>query len=211
MSPTTLIQQLRQVLATEQICDGSRLVEDDCQSSSGRTCITGLGKGLIVRPTLPAYAATRFGPASPNQALFPFFKSGTPKITKLCDYILFCPRKSGSQLVVLLCELKSGNTGRAGQQIHGGMLVAEYIINVTLLHQRPTQVPEIEYRGLLLSNKGVVQKQSTRPGKGYDYFPAPRTKLPTAHLRAGSTYCANALCAEIKCTERAHISDPIRG
>ncbi len=211
MSPTTLIQQLSLLISQEQKCCDSSLVEDDPGSTSGQTCITGLGKGLIIRPTCPAFATDDQGSsiASLNQLLFPLFCTKVPKSTKLCDYILFSPQSPDSRLVVLLCELKSGNPRGAVHQIHGGMLLAEQIINVTLLHLRPTVVPTIEYRGLILSNKGIVQKQPTRPGRGYDFIPDRRTHLPIAHLRSGAKYRADALGAALP-SPREHLSDPIR-
>lgn len=200
-----LIQSLREALLPS-ICQGDgALFESDAGSSSGTTRIQGLGKGICVRMAPPS------GSGAPlNRWLFPLFDVGVPDLSRMCDYILFCPRERDERLVVLLCELKSGSVAGALQQLRGGMILAEYVINVTLLHHRPTIMPRtIEYRGVIFWQGAKVQKHSTRPGAGIDFWTDARTGLPYAHQRSDRSYSLDTFCMNATPgATRVHRSDP---
>jgi len=76
------------------------------------------------------------------KGMFPFFNRGEPKVTKLCDYILFTEKDR--ILFVLLIELKKGHDN-VTDQLQAGKCFVDYVIS-TVNRVFETHIePEIRY------------------------------------------------------------------
>jgi hypothetical protein len=103
---------------------------------------------------------------SEKKELFPFF-SQKPKLRRVCDYVIFCTRKSDDMPFVLIIELKT--KGNPIPQLWATKQFVDFLINRVNAACNSNYQPEIKKIGLLeamSSNlSGKYRSSGTRPGK----------------------------------------------
>lgn len=114
---------------------------------------------LVLRPDdLPSAGV------APQDRRFPFFNPQAGKLTRCCDYILFCqqdPKGSGA-LFVLLAELKLTHASGSRVQIANGYLLARWLLGTVLHHERTTPAPrEVHFRGAVFTRSRAYPKLTT--------------------------------------------------
>ena len=140
----------------------------------------------------------------PSLKPFPLFRDDRPGATRMCDYIIFyaapagAPRRSpgqGRRLFVFLCELKTGKTSGALEQIVNGYHLAGYIVSMARSHFGVHENPAVFYRGLIFSTGMKAAKQQTTPVPQRWYRDV--TGVPGfayAHFACGITQRLELLC-----------------
>ncbi len=91
------------------------------------------------------------------KGLFPFFNRGVPNVTSLCDYILFTEK--GSELYVLLIELKKGNDN-VTRQLYASKCFVDYIISTVNRVYKSEINPQI--RLISIRERHVKPKQKQK-------------------------------------------------
>ncbi len=109
----------------------------------------------------------------PQDRRFPFFDAQAGKLTRCCDYLLFCQREPDRRgaLFVLLAELKRTHAAGSRAQIANGCLLARWLLATVLHHERATSPPrEILFRGVVFTHGRQYPKLTT--GKSRLAYPA---------------------------------------
>lgn len=199
---TTLLQALGELLRPELVQPGPILLtEDDPGSTCKAISLHKSGQAFVLQPDRAAggicprndCARTLSAP----DRLFPLFRQGVPRLTAMCDYIVFCQESAGddARLFVLLCELKSGNVTGSRQQVENGRLLADYILSMAMHHGPVRIAPRVERRGLVFSPRYNVPKGNLRKVRcAYELQPGGFQDLPFAYYEAGKDYPLSHFC-----------------
>lgn len=131
------------------------------------------------------------------------FDQSVPKITQICDYIIFYQRnpapgeRGQSRLFVLPCELKSDSRGSALTQITNGKLLGEYLIAMVRNNVLVENQPEIVYRGLIFRSHVAVPRLSLTADRPPDYEQHPQMEdFKFITLPCGREQTLSSLCRE---------------
>ncbi len=196
----TVVQALRELLATRVVLDGAlELREEDPYSTCPATKILGGGSAVTLRFKDWQYKPDLQIPT--NLWLFPLLNSTNPQTPacRSCDYIIFYVSKENpgqEKLFVFLCELKSGAAKGASPQLRNGKLIADYLLAVTKLHGKVTAWPEEpHYRGIIFVGGYPGNKWATRSPARANYTPDQLCHdLQTTTVRPGPDYPLQYFC-----------------
>ena len=99
--------------------------------------------------------------------LFPFFSSTTPKLRRVCDYIIFCKRQSDDKPFVLIVELKTKMN--PVPQLWATKQFVDFLMLRVNAACNSKHLPEIKKIGIIESMPHNLQKAfrsgATRAGK----------------------------------------------
>ncbi|MEZ4952336.1 MAG: hypothetical protein R2825_02010 [Saprospiraceae bacterium] len=132
---------------------------------------------------------------SKSNDLYPCFDVSKPKLSTICDYILFYEkRKKRNQnqatLFVFLCNLKSGRRSGSSEQVKASKLLAEYIVN-TAIRLLKYKNFSIEYRAITFSTDKTMKFKTNLRNNRYELLG--ESKLLAMNLKAGGTYVLDLL------------------
>lgn len=189
----TLLEAIRSILRPELVQDGPiELVESAPQSRCLPVRLNKRGPALVLKLDTP-----RKGVAV-NDWLFPLFVTTQPALTCMCDYIVLCnaPARDDARLFAFLCELKSGKTHGALEQIRNGRLMCDYLVAMARHHRQVTPNPPLAYRGLVFSTAVKSPPKVTSKAAPPRYQPDERmSDLECVRFAGGITLQLELLCA----------------
>lgn len=166
------------------------LAEDDPGSQCDPITLRRQGRAVAIRPDMIEPAGM-----SKNDRLFPWFKTDTSGLTRLCDYIVFYRAARPPRLFVFLCELKSRNRRGAGEQVANGRLVSDYVMSMAMHHFPVIENLDVRYRALVFSTGHRNAKGPSKPGKfRYTQTLPQMDDVGVAYLGCGGTFELIALC-----------------
>lgn len=176
-----------------------RRVVDLTDDDSGQTvALRGSGSldVLVLKPDdLPSTGM------APQDRRFPFFNAREGKLTRCCDYLLFCQREPDRRgtLFVVLAELKRTHATGSRAQLANGCLLARWLLATVLHHERATPAPQAtHFRGVVFTDGRNYPKLTT--GKSRLAYPATKpeeipalrvTELPFARNGYAIDYLLN--------------------
>jgi hypothetical protein len=192
---SALLDGLREILDPRAIVEGNLCLEENSpRSTTEPTLLHKRGRALLLRPdglNVPGIAL--------NDRLFPYFATHAPAVGCLCDYLIFYPQPAeagGTTLFVVLCELKSGSTDGAANQLRNGKLVADWILAMNHLHGRGPHPAAVQFRGVIFSNTAPTRHGVRKADKPLEFFTDSRLpELRRLHCQAGGQYSLDQLCA----------------
>lgn len=151
MALSTLLQAVSDVVREHFVKIPGTIVLDEKNDRS--TCVP-----VVIKKSGPALLLKL---DNLDAKLFPLFRNENPEITSLCDYIVLYEPSDKPKTYVLLCELKSSNTGgmktHARKQIENTKMLAEYIIDMAAHHALKQPAPDVAYRGITFVGRGVLE------------------------------------------------------
>jgi hypothetical protein len=202
MATRTLVQALIELVRPELQDLHTReltLKEEGRGASTREVKLTTRGRVLAVRPDRLAHTCdlpdchARSGSA--NERAFPFFNPHRAGLTALCDYMLFHEPSREAPPTVFLCELKSGKTAGAGDQLRNGRLLAEHLIAAARLHGDVHHHPDVMFRGVVFTPRATAPKPGLKEPR-FPFIPDDRLRdLRVLRLPPGPIWDLDALCA----------------
>lgn len=144
-------------------CSGKELtiVEKD----SGASC-----KKIIFRTASTKFFALSLDvKLSKGCQVFPFFKSSQPGLSKVNDAIVFYTK--GSEVFLVLVELKSSKPGRYLKQLKAGLSFARFLLDIIgETHKKTYSLKDENIRCVLFDTRKHPPKgTSQRKGKGVSF------------------------------------------
>ena len=165
----SVIEAIRDVLRPGVFEEGRQVLrEADAGSRCPEITLNRRGKALMIRPDqVPASGI------SPVDRLFPLFDIHKSGLCQLCDYLVFYPvtrSGGGSELFVLLFELKSGSAKGSVRQLRNGKLLADYVLEVAHLHGDGVPRSMVQYRGVTFVGDAPRPRSVPRYHGAFDWI-----------------------------------------
>jgi hypothetical protein len=127
---------------------------------------------------------------SDSNRLFQIFDISHPKLSSICDYILFYEKKSRRKkepkLFVFLCNLKSNSGNNSGLQIKSSAVLADFMIK-TAIRLLDYASFEVEFRALKIDTKSTTKFTTNVRTEQKGWQPLGKSGILQKDFKAGST------------------------